>query len=117
MSDQSKPFLTLQSLQLEFTGTDNPQFECSLDSTPFSVCTSPVTYNSLQTGFHTFKVRAVNSIGNADPTPATFEWKVLKQSNVGSGESVNHNCGQNLIDSAAGLTTCADITVGLLPGG
>ena len=23
----------------------------------------------------------------------------LKQKNVGSGESVNHNCGQNLIDS------------------
>jgi hypothetical protein len=23
------------------------------------------------------KVRAVNNIGNADPTPATFEWKIL----------------------------------------
>ncbi|MGI8833361.1 MAG: hypothetical protein ACR2IS_12105 [Nitrososphaeraceae archaeon] len=35
----------------------------------------------------------------------------LKQKNVGSGESVNHNCGQNLIDSAAGVTTCADISI------
>jgi hypothetical protein len=30
----------------------------------------------------------------------------LKQSNVGSGESTNDNCGQNLIDSAA-RTACA----------
>ena len=26
----------------------------------------------------------------------------LKQKNVGSGESVNHNCAQNLIGSAGG---------------
>jgi uncharacterized membrane protein len=36
----------------------------------------------------------------------------LKQKNVGSGESTNDNCGQNLIDSTAGLTTCAAVTVG-----
>jgi hypothetical protein len=36
----------------------------------------------------------------------------LKQKNVGSGESVNNNCGQNLIDSALAATTCARVTVG-----
>ena len=35
----------------------------------------------------------------------------IKQKNVGSGESVNDNCGQNLIDSAGGLTTCATVSV------
>jgi isocitrate dehydrogenase len=35
----------------------------------------------------------------------------LKQKNVGSGESVNDNCGQNLIDSALAATTCATVTV------
>ena len=35
----------------------------------------------------------------------------LKQKNVGSGESVNSNCGQNLIDSLLS-TTCAEVTVG-----
>jgi hypothetical protein len=35
----------------------------------------------------------------------------LKQKNVGSGESVNDNCGQNLIDSGAAFTTCAGISV------
>ena len=35
----------------------------------------------------------------------------LKQKNVGSGDSVNNNCGQNLIDSAA-AQGCATVTVG-----
>ena len=35
----------------------------------------------------------------------------LKQKNVGSGESVNDNCAQNLIGSAGGFTTCATVTV------
>ena len=35
----------------------------------------------------------------------------LKQKNVGSGDSVNSNCGQNLIDSAA-VQGCATVTVG-----
>ena len=35
----------------------------------------------------------------------------LKQKNVGSGESVNDNCGQNLINSDP-TQTCALVTVG-----
>jgi uncharacterized membrane protein len=35
----------------------------------------------------------------------------IKQKNVGSGESVNDNCAQNLIDSAGGFTTCATVSV------
>jgi hypothetical protein len=35
----------------------------------------------------------------------------LKQSNVGSGESVNHNCAQNVIDSAAAAPICGTISV------
>ena len=34
----------------------------------------------------------------------------LKQKNVGSGESTNDNCGQNLKDSTAALE-CATVTV------
>ena len=42
-----------------------------------STCSSPATYTNLRTGFHTFEVRAINIIGNAHPTPAKFEWKIL----------------------------------------
>ena len=34
----------------------------------------------------------------------------LKQSNVGSGNSVNDNCAQNLIDSES-IPACATVTV------
>ena len=37
----------------------------------------------------------------------------LKQKNVGSGDSVNHNCGQNSLSATVGALTCADIS--LLP--
>jgi hypothetical protein len=36
----------------------------------------------------------------------------LKQENVGSGESFNDNCGQNVIDSLGAAPTCAVATVG-----
>ena len=35
----------------------------------------------------------------------------LKQKNVGSGDSVNHNCGQNSLSATVGALTCADISV------
>ena len=46
----------------------------------------------------------------ADESETSTEQE-LKQKNVGSGESVNDNCAQNLIDSAAGFTTCATVSV------
>ena len=36
----------------------------------------------------------------------------LKQKNVGSGESTNDNCGQNLIDSARCCPYMCKVTVG-----
>jgi hypothetical protein len=45
----------------------------------------------------------------ADESETSTEQE-LKQSNVGSGESTNTNCGQNLIDSTAALE-CATVTV------
>ena len=61
-------------------------FQCSLDNNPFSPCGTPnanpttITYNSLQPGQHVFKVRALDTQGNVDPTPATFSWFVTQQS-------------------------------------
>jgi hypothetical protein len=46
----------------------------------------------------------------ADESETSTEQK-LKQSNVGSGDSTNDNCGQNLIDSFA-TTACAGATIG-----
>ena len=50
-------------------------FECSLDGTPFTVCSSPKLYNNLLDGAHAFAVRAVNGVGT-DPTPATRSFTI-----------------------------------------
>jgi hypothetical protein len=46
-------------------------FQCRLDSAGFTSCSSPVVISALAEGAHTFEVRARDSLGNTDPTPAT----------------------------------------------
>jgi hypothetical protein len=43
---------------------------------PWQPCTSPKKYKQLGNGNHKFQVRAIDSNGNADPTPATRTWRV-----------------------------------------
>ena len=64
-----------------FTGDDGSgvgglTFECDLDGGGYSTCTSPKSYTSLAAGSHTFQVKAKNSLGNVDATPATYTWSV-----------------------------------------
>ena len=49
-------------------------FECSRDGGSFAPCASPTTLSALAFGRHTFAVRAVDAVGNADATPATSSW-------------------------------------------
>lgn len=59
--------------------TTNLTFECRLDSQDepkFEACTSPMTYSDLADGTHTFVVRALDSTGGVDPTPAAHTWRV-----------------------------------------
>jgi hypothetical protein len=53
-------------------------FQCKLDGAPtFTTCpvTNP-TYSGLGEGSHTLQVRALDAVGNPDPTPATRTWTV-----------------------------------------
>lgn len=43
---------------------------------PLAACGSPVTYTGLANGLHFLQVRARDSAGNVDPTPATRTWLV-----------------------------------------
>lgn len=51
-------------------------FECNLDGSGFSSCTSPATYTGLSDGSHTFRVHAIDLSGNVDPTPAEHAWDI-----------------------------------------
>jgi Bacterial Ig domain/Chitobiase/beta-hexosaminidase C-terminal domain/Bacterial Ig-like domain/PASTA domain len=51
-------------------------FECELDGGGFSACSSPKSYTSLSDGSHTFNVRAADTAGNTDATPAQSAWSV-----------------------------------------
>ena len=59
-----------QTASFDFTSDQTgASFECSLDGAAFAACASPVSYDGLDSGEHTFKVRAVVA-GVPDPTPA-----------------------------------------------
>ncbi len=57
-------------------GTEGAGFECKLDGGSFATCVSPQGYTGLSDGSHTFRVRAIDAAGNADPTPASYTWVI-----------------------------------------
>jgi hypothetical protein len=52
-------------------------FECKLDDSDFSACTSPTRLSGLEPGRHKFSVRAIDLAGNVDPSPAKHWLRVL----------------------------------------
>ncbi|RIK43124.1 MAG: hypothetical protein DCC58_10080, partial [Chloroflexi bacterium] len=76
-----------------FTGSDQhgvASFECALDTGAFAPCSSPHTLADLSDGSHTVLVRAFDSAGNVDPSPATYTWTVDTTAPV-SGASASGN--------------------------
>ena len=51
-------------------------FVCRLDKRKPKPCTSPFRKRLGKLGKHTFRVYAVDSWGNADPTPVRFVWRI-----------------------------------------
>jgi hypothetical protein len=71
-----------QSAQFAFSvvgGEPGASFECALDGAAFSACASPLRLASLGEGSHSFRVRAVDGMGNPDPQPASVSFGVDTQ--------------------------------------
>jgi large repetitive protein len=49
-------------------------YECKLDGADFTACSDPTTFANVSEGEHTLQVRARDTAGNVDPTPATATW-------------------------------------------
>jgi thermitase len=65
------------SATFAFEATVAPaNFDCSVDGGSFTACTSPHATAPLADGTHTFRVRASNSSGVVDPTPAGLTWTI-----------------------------------------
>jgi hypothetical protein len=68
------------SATFEFTGSDAgtgvASYECRLDGGAWGACASSYQLTGLSTGGHTFEVRAIDSAGNVDATPATHNWTI-----------------------------------------
>jgi subtilisin family serine protease len=68
---------SLRTATFEFIA-DEPgaTFQCKLGSGNWKACASPKTYSGLARGQHTFRVRAMDGNGNADPSPSMRTWRV-----------------------------------------
>jgi hypothetical protein len=76
----SKPSDPSGSFTASFTYESNEAgstFECALDGTAFASCPATgISYTDLVNGSHTFRVRAIDSSSNVDPTPAGYTFDV-----------------------------------------
>lgn len=73
------------SASFEFTSIETGStFECQMDSGEYSACTSPKPYTGLTAGSHTFYVKATDSAGNTDSTPASYTWTIDTTNPTGS---------------------------------
>src|SRR5919106_1311126 len=68
------------SATFEFSGNDTgvgiSSFECSIDNSNFTTCSSPVQATNLTEGSHIVKVRSQDTVGNIDISPPSFSWTV-----------------------------------------
>jgi hypothetical protein len=71
-----RPVASSTTATFGFTSEPGATFECALDRRAFRRCVSPVRYERLAEGAHTFRVRARDAAGNLQLTATTWTWTV-----------------------------------------
>jgi hypothetical protein len=59
-----------------FSTETGSTFQCKVDGAAYTPCSSPYSFSGLTNASHTFSVRALDALGNTDPTPASYTWTV-----------------------------------------
>ncbi|MBT0663490.1 chitobiase/beta-hexosaminidase C-terminal domain-containing protein [Geobacter pelophilus] len=52
------------------------RYECSLNGGAFASCSNPYSFSGLANGLHVLQVRAIDTAGNLDLTPAVYSWTI-----------------------------------------
>lgn len=70
---------TRKRARFAFRSTESgSSFKCRLDGGAYKPCTSPTVFR-VGKGRHKLWVRATDAVGNVDPTPASYAWRVLRR--------------------------------------
>jgi hypothetical protein len=93
------------SATFTFSADESGSFACSLDGAAFSACASPQSYSGLAEGAHSFQVRATDSAGNTDPTPAARTWTISLALFSDGFESGNFSAWTTVLTGADGTAT------------
>src|SRR3989338_2584496 len=101
------------SASFSFTSTETGStFQCQMDSGGYSACTSPKSYTGLTAGSHTFYVKATDSAGNIDSTPASYTWTIDTTAPSSPAVSINSGASSTTSTSVT-LTLSTTDTVGV----
>lgn len=72
----AKTNLTTANFTFTSNETGNVTYECSLDGASFTACTTPRSLTGLAPGSHTLRVRATDTLGHVETTPAEYTWTI-----------------------------------------
>ncbi len=76
IEDEPRTLSNVKSPSFAFVANEASTFECSLDGAAFTACVSPVKFQGLADGSHTFEVRATDLAENVEPTPVSYTWTI-----------------------------------------
>lgn len=91
MGPEDGSTLATPDVTFAFAGTagDTARLQCSLDGGAFVDCESPKTFYALAAGTHAVAFRAIDAVGNVDPTPVQRSFTVQPPSPTSPSPTVD----------------------------